>query len=286
MKIINSILIFRYNPAPSALHYPETSLRDHTYWHLLKNLLEYFIEYKNTLEPLNIADYENNNFVIVDNKFTDLRTYFDYYQFRLNNGLGGGLIDFVLTARQRRLQHVPFKLNFTIKSNIETDAVVRLFLAPRCDYNDCWKNYNKFFELDVFKTFLKYGLNTVSWSPDESERFSSDEFYSMETSKKQNNKYNIFKFPNNLAIPRGLKDGLNLTLFIMVTEFDNMSEAPKSDCYNHVLNEVDNKPLGFPFHRQAVVQEECGTNCKFYNITIYHETRPVDTSGQFSPNLY
>ncbi|KAI8439355.1 hypothetical protein MSG28_013176, partial [Choristoneura fumiferana] len=72
----------KYNPAPSVLHYPETSLRDHTYWHLLKNLLEYFTEYRNTLEPFNLADYENKNFAIVDSNFTDLRTYFDYYQLK------------------------------------------------------------------------------------------------------------------------------------------------------------------------------------------------------------
>ncbi|XP_047992740.1 uncharacterized protein LOC125231338 [Leguminivora glycinivorella] len=299
VKIIRSIYgyggngypIDWYNPAPSVMHFPHTSLRDQTYWHLLKSLMEYFTEYKKTLDSLDLSQYQNKNFAIIDNRFSNITTYFEYYKFSLNKGLGGGNLQspLVFAARQRRLNHLPFMLNFTLDSTTESDVIVRLFLGPLCNAKDCWQMYDRFFELDAYRTQVKQGLNVISWSSETSDKFSSDDYYNMETSDKKNNKFNLFKFPKNLVIPKGQEQGLNLTLFIMITHAEKSSSeevAPISNYYSQVLHEVDKKPLGFPFHRQVIAQDECFENCKFYNVTIYHKASPVDSSGYFSSNLY
>ncbi|XP_075980273.1 hexamerin 70b-like [Anticarsia gemmatalis] len=280
-----------YNPAPSLLHHPETALRDPIYWYMMQYVLNYFTEYKDTMMPYNLAEYETEDFKIVDASIPKITTYFDYYQFNINKAItGNGKLPLTITARQKRLKHSQFTLAFTVDSKVRENVIVRLYLGPPCD--NCWEEYSKFFELDTFDFYLQKGSNIINWSPETSSRLSSDEYYNLEGSpseKSGTNKYNMFKFPENLLIPRGLESGMNLTLFVMITPSGDSFDgdfAPPNHFYGELYNELDSKPLGFPFHRPSNSYKDEANNYKFYNILVHHKQNNVASNGYFSSHLY
>ncbi|XP_059052759.1 arylphorin subunit alpha-like [Achroia grisella] len=280
-----------YNPAPSVLHHPETSLRDPVYWNMMERALNYTKDFTNTIEPFDISDYEMDSLSITQNDFSRIATYFDYYQFNINKALSTGdsytQSSPIIAARQMRLNYTPFKLNFTVSSEIQQTVVVRLFLGPHCHYSICFNNYYKFFELDSYIVKIDEGTNIISWSPLTSLKFSFDEYYNMETKKTKENKFNLFKFPGSLIIPKGLEEGLNVTLFIIITPADQSSSSFENNKYNNqACPKVDGKPLGFPFHRIATKYNHNANNYRFYNVSIYHKKRTVNASGYFSSHLY
>ncbi|KAM3965818.1 arylphorin subunit alpha [Aphomia sociella] len=283
----------QYNPAPSVLHHPETSLRDPVYWFIIEKALNYSREFTYSIKPYDISVYESDKLTIVDNEFSTITTYFDYYQFDINKALQTEDVysdssNVVITARQMRLNHLPFTLNFTVESIIKQNVAVRLFLGPLCHYKNCFNDYYKFYELDSYIVKMKEGTNIISWCPENSSKFSFDNYYNLEIMKPKENKYNLFKFPENLAIPKGLEEGLNMTLFIIITtESDLSSKSFHNNIYNNQASlEIDEKPLGFPFHRIATNYFENANNYRFYNISIYHKKRTTNTSGHFSSHLY
>lgn len=291
---MNTCLSYRYNPAPSLLHHPETSLRDPIYWYMIQYVLNYFTEYKESIDPLYLRQYATGNFEIINADIPKITTYFDYYQFNINRAISKkdlllSQTPMTVTARQKRLKHSKFEFNFTIGSVSAIDGVIRLFLGPPCSDN-CWDDYSKYFELDKFVVHFKEGVNTITWSPDTSNRFSNDEYYNMEgfpSTEDKTNKYNMFKFPENLLIPRGLEKGLNLTLFIMVTVGDELDEdlISPNNYYGDIYQNVDKKPLGFPFNRPVVAFDDDAPSYKFYNITVYHKRNHLAKNGYFSPIL-
>ncbi|XP_031764623.2 basic juvenile hormone-suppressible protein 2-like isoform X2 [Galleria mellonella] len=282
----------QYNPAPSVLHHPETSLRDPVYWNIIESALKYFRDFTNTIEPFDISTYEMNELSITHNDFSVIATYFDYYQFNINKALypldSPSELSTVIAARQMRLNYMPFTLNFTVLSAIQQSVAVRLFLGPRCYYTTCFHNYYKFFELDSYIVKMEEGANILSWCPQTSSKFSFDDYYNLETIKEKENKFDIFKFPGNLVIPKGSEEGLNMTLFIIITQVnDSISNSFLYNKYNNQTSlEIDDKPLGFPFHRIAKNYVHNANNYRFYNISIYHKKRTINASGHFSPHLY
>ncbi|CAK1555808.1 unnamed protein product [Leptosia nina] len=281
----NSYPSDRYNPAPSVLHNPQTTLRDPLYWQMIQTLLKYFTEYATTLAPYDFSKFENNNFYIVESSFSKITTYFDYYQISLNKLLYSEeylakkpLTTF--TARQRRLKHLPFTFNFTIESEVNDNGIVKIFIGPECDQNNCWREYANFFEIDSFLYKFEKGLNIITWSPENSVKFSHDDFYNMEQSYNKKNRFDLFKFPENLLIPKGLEEGLNVTLFTMILSTTELPTDGDS-------NDIDSLPLGFPFHRKAAINpESIASNYVFNNITIYHKKSTNDImKGYFSAHL-
>ncbi|GBP31836.1 Basic juvenile hormone-suppressible protein 2 [Eumeta japonica] len=287
-----------YNPAPSVFHHSETSLRDPLYWHLISCVLKYFLDYKKKAGLLDLSNYETDSIHITKAHIPKIYTYFDYYEFDItgamsdkNNFMKSAT---TYTARQKRLTHAPFELNFIIESKISSSVVIRLFLGPQCEENECFQYYSNFFRLDYFQYELSEGQNLVSWSPQKSEHLSNDEIYNLAFTNRSDDarskEYNMFKFPERLLIPRGYKDGLTMTLFLIVTQSDNylgQNNVPAmNDSYNNVhSHEIDDKPIGFPFHRMIENYSNIAFNYKFYNITIYHKDNEVDDFGVFSRNL-
>ncbi|XP_072944979.1 arylphorin subunit alpha-like isoform X2 [Epargyreus clarus] len=291
----NGYTIEGYNPAPSLLHHPETSLRDPIYWYLIQFLLNYFTEYSTSLKPFDLSPHLTTEFKIIESDFTKITTYFDYYQVNINKAIEDEQFNYkgtplTFTARQKRLKHLPFTLNFTVESKTTRNSIVRLFLGPPCSEANCWNQSHRFFELDSFMYGLVEGINIISWSPETSPRFSFDDYFNLELKTTKKNKFNLFKFPENMLIPRGSENGMHLTLFIMITPADNISQTDfivDRIMYRHFSNEVDTKPLGFPFHRKVNFPEGADyNNCNFFNITIFHKKGTVDNSGFFSPHLY
>lgn len=290
--------IFRYNPAPSVLHHPETSLRDPVYWYLIQYMLNYFTEYKNAMEPYDITQYETEDIKIINEGTTELNftTYFHSYKFTLEYARNASVKDSddrhtFLAVRQRRLHHEPFEIKLAIEAKAKTAAVVRLYLGPQCNGN-YWQDYSKFFELDTYKVDLREGINVADMSSKFSRKHSFDSMFDTVLKKsglaRKLNLYSIYKFPDNLLIPRGLENGLNLTLFVMVTPTDeNWIQPVFNNNYRKAVKQFDAKPLGFPFHKPVVGFKESASNYRFFNITIYHKRQTHDTHNSFfSSNLY
>ncbi|KPI97035.1 Basic juvenile hormone-suppressible protein 2 [Papilio xuthus] len=290
----NTYPLDSYNPAPSVLHHPETSLRDPVYWYLIQNLLNYFNEFERTLEPYDISKYEYDDVKIIDARIPKITTYFSYYQLILNKGIkkiDPMKIPYAITARLKRLNHVNFDINFTVESKTESPVVVRLFLGPQCYDENCWVLFSNFFELDCFSYQLQNGINNIIWSTHERfSKFSYENYYNMEDQSNEINRYNLFKFPASLVIPKGLEIGLNLTLFVIISPKEEVFniDMPNDYYVNYrklMPDEFDRKPLGFPFHREGANFKPSANNYRFFNITVFHKKTNTNANGYFSKNL-
>lgn len=99
----------------------------------------------------------------------------------------------------------------------------------------------------------------------------------------------MFKFPENLLIPRGLENGMNLTLFVIITPSDEEFDGdlnPPNHFYGELYYRLDSKPLGFPFHRPCDSGKDSSHNFKFYDILVHHKQNNVASNGYFSSHLY
>lgn len=255
--------------------------------------LDYFSEYTNNSEPTDISKYETDEFNILKIEPTKLMTTFEFNLINLNKAIEGNksrsisIINNDIYARQRRLNYLPFTINITVASKATKDVIVRLFIGPRCG-ESCWNSYLRFFQLDCYRHTLNEGLNTISWDPESSARYVS--FNEKEFEDKIGESYNIYKFPRNLVLPKGLEEGLNLTAFVMITEDESLIETDiklNPTLYQQFSNEIDNKPLGFPFHKQCGLFSDSAPNYRFFNVTVFHaKNLNVDSDGYFSPHLY
>lgn len=270
-----------------------TQSRDPAYLEqIILNILNYVTEYKYTMSPLKLVTLESKDIEIVDATIPDLTTYFSYYSFDIGKATNDDKevvkSPLVIAARQKRLTHLPFQFDFAVGSVKDTDVSVRLFLGPQCTGEDCWVDFPKFFELDAFRTNLKEGMNNITWSPKTSNRYSSDDYYNLENKGKKQD-YDMFKFPESLLIPRGHENGLNLTLFVIITPNDRTTAAnyiPDGDIYQELCSKIDDKPSGFPFHKQAIGFDPFANNYRLFDITIFHKKSSVNRSGYFSKDLY
>lgn len=250
---------------------------------MIQNLLKYFTDYSNSLQPFDFSKYQTKQFYIIDNSFTKITTYFEFYEFNIDKLFQKDNNDHKMTplsfsVRQKRLKHLPFTLSFTVHSQVNKTVVVKLFLGPHCEVTNCWNEFPKFFELDSFTQKLEEELNVIKWAPELSTRYSFDDYYNLEHRSLHENKYDMFKYPENMIIPKGLEQGLNLTLFVLITPIDD-ADDPSLSVYS-------SEPFGFPFHRRAFVNNSTNfNNYKFYNITIFHKESSNERNGYFSLHL-
>ncbi|CAH2092842.1 unnamed protein product [Euphydryas editha] len=270
----------RYNPAPSVLHHPQTALHDPIYWNMIQSFLKYFDEFSKTLEPYNFSKYQSGEFNIIDSTFTKITTYYEFYQFNIGKIFNSDNYDLrssslTYAARQKRLKHTPFSFSFKIEAKSNKTSLIKLYLGPQCNDVNCFDKFSRFFELDSFTYELDEGLNIVRWSPESTTKFSFDDLFNLELKSVRKSKYCFYKFSENMIIPKALEQGLNLTLFILVTPIDENSD------FHNLSN-----PLGFPFHRKSSINNFTDfNNYKFYNITIYHKENSKHANGYFSSHL-
>lgn len=268
---------------------------------MIESVLNIFYEYKKQLSPLNLNDYETNEYKITFINSSKIITYFEYYQYKINKGLSYPYYHneksdkIIFTSRQKRLQHDPFSINITITSEVTKNVIIRLFIGPNCDLEQCLNDSTKFFEIDNFKVSLNNGKNIVIWSSNNSSSLSYDNQFNYENKNctadttSTNEIYSMFKFPERLIIPKGSEEGTRLKLFVIVTnaDTDKLNKEPFVESnYKKYYHENDMKPYGFPFHKVVKNYNQDANNYRFYDLTIYHRKTTIDSSGYFSPHLY
>ncbi|XP_049876503.1 arylphorin subunit alpha-like [Pectinophora gossypiella] len=242
---------------PSALNFYQTSLRDPIFYQLYGKILKYFLLYKEYLQPYTHEKLHYVGVKINDVHVDRLVTFFDFFEYditngvyRSNNEIKTGTERYLV--RQPRLNHKPFTVTIDVKSDVESEAVFKIFLGPKYDskgfpitLQDNWMN---FVELDWFKHKLTNGQNKI-------ERSSEDFFYYKDDSVPMTEIYKYLEqgkvpkdmsedfdsAPARLMLPKGTEGGFPYQLFVFVYPYQGEAKAHESL--------IDNTPFGYPFDR-------------------------------------
>lgn len=254
------------------------------FFQLYSKILKYFIEYKKFLVPYNQDVLHYVGVKINDVKVDKLVTYFDYYDIDVSNNVFYSKEELKsqqwphFFVRQPRLNHKPFSVEVDVKSDVEGDAVVKIFLGPKYNGNgfpisleDNWQN---FVELDWSVQKLVKGQNKIV-------RLSKDFFFYKEDSVSE---YDILKhlpegkvpadmsiesgaMPKRLVLPKGSKGGFPFQLYVIVYPYAPIDK--KFDSIKAFIH--DNKPFGYPFDRPVHEVYFKQPNMYFEDVEIYHE---------------
>ncbi|CAG4955895.1 unnamed protein product [Parnassius apollo] len=274
----------KYTNLPTALDFYQTSLRDPVFYQLYSRILKYFIQYKEYVPTYTQDVLHYIGVKINDVKVNKLVTYFDFFDFDVANSLYFSpeqLKTYKFTpfkVRQPRLNHKPFTVTVDVKSDVEGDAVFKIFMGPK--YNgegypisleDNWMN---FVELDWFVRKLNVGQNTI-------ERSSTDFIFYQEDSVSITKVYELLdqgkvpaqmsteiKFmPSRLMLPKGTEGGFPYQFFVMVYPYHGVENV--TEPIANLI--VDNKPFGYPFDRPVNEAYFMQPNMYFKDVFVYHE---------------
>ncbi|XP_053610976.1 arylphorin-like [Plodia interpunctella] len=288
-----------YEFVPSALDFYQTSLRDPAFYMLYNKIMSYIVQYKEWLEPYDQEVLHYSGVKINDVSVGNLTTFFEYYDFNATNAvflsdqeIQQQYSSFIV--RQPRLNHEPFSVTIDVKSDVEAEAVFKIFVGPKYDgegrplsLEDNWMN---FVELDWFTHKLTSGQNKV-------ERKSEEFFFFKEDSVSMSKIYELLKqgqvpesmsedydsMPSRLMLPRGTPGGFPVQFFVFVYPYQALSKD--LEAMKNII--LDNKPLGYPFDRPVEYPYLfLQPNMYFEDVNIYHRgpQYPWWSNGQFRLN--
>ncbi|XP_055616584.1 hexamerin-1.1-like [Toxorhynchites rutilus septentrionalis] len=306
-----------YHYVPSVLEKYETALRDPMFYQFYKRIMHYYYRY---LDHLPSYKKEQLNFpgVKIENVEMDkLVTYFDKFDADITNAVDVEVFDettmkssdmkkfgkiahyqgedFVIYARQPRLNHLPFTTNLHVTSDKAQKALVVIFIGPKYnEYGNVYgvdENRENFFELDHFLVDLVEGKNTITRKSQDFSWFVKDRTTYFELYKQVMQAYSgegkfpldmseaHCGFPERLMLPKGKKGGMPYQFFFMVTPY----HAPKVERftgYDQTLScgvgsgarYIDELPFGYPLERQIDESAWFTPNMKYYDTMIYHKS--------------
>ncbi|XP_049803476.1 hexamerin-like isoform X2 [Schistocerca nitens] len=275
--------VHRYGVPASVLELPETQLRDPLFYRIAKRVLSIFYHYKNLLKPYTHEELLLPGVTVEDITFDKLVTYFDSFDFDISNALTFSKPEdgekFRFVARQGRLNHKPFFYHIKVKSDKEVDSVVRVFIGPKYDALgrelSLEERKQYYVLLDIFNQKLSVGENDIKRSSRDFSLYGkeapsySDLHHSTLAAIKGESKFFLdefrshFGFPQRLALPRGTRSGLPLSVFAIVTPAVSQEKHP-------ILEHGDNHPAGFPFDRRVVEFEFDVPNAHFDETFVVH----------------
>lgn len=326
---------------PSVFSHPELQARDPAYWSFIRRyLLFYFYRYTGHMSPYTEKDIGFDGVQIESVNVDKLITYFDHFDADIsnavdveypiqgsNNNNDDGFInldipigsnsqpqsfgrvsqyhgeDFVIKARQQRLNHIPFKVSVKVKSKVATPAVVRFFLGIKHDEVGHVLNLNEnrhtFFMLDAFKYDLVEGTNSIIRQSREffnqvKDRTSYYELYKwmmmVDAGTKQwqmDNSEAHSGFPNRLLLPRGKEGGQVFRLFVHVSPYVP-PQVPQYSTFDATISTgigsgsryIDNMPLLYPLDRLIDELHWYTPNMHYEDVTIYHKTENEINSSE------
>ncbi|XP_072944977.1 arylphorin subunit alpha-like [Epargyreus clarus] len=274
----------KYMFQSTALSFYQTSLRDPLFYQIYNKIMTYIYEYKQYVTP---HPYEELHYtgVKINNVHVDkMVTYFDYFDFDVSNGIYYTVDEYksnkfpIYKIRQPRLNHKTFTVTVDVKSDIEGEAVVKLFLGPKYDSNgypisieESWKY---FVELDWSVHKLTPGQNKIERASTDFYIYKEDSLPVLEVMKyveegkipiDMSKKHDYM--PRRLMLPRGTKDGFPYQLFVVVYPYVPPTE--KQDYARDYF--TDNKPLGYPFDRPIYEPHFRQPNMFYEDVKIFYE---------------
>jgi len=299
---------------PSVLYHPETTLRDPGYWMFLKRIYSFFNKYQYQLKPYPLQEISFDGVKIDSVQIDKLITYFDYFDADISNAVDVeqyipdrvsdlrrlGRVshyngeDFVIKARQMRLNHVPFKVNINVVSNVKVPSVVRIYLGPKYDeYGhliEINENRNNYVLLDAFKYDLISGNNQIvresrQFYMNVKDRTSYLELYKWllsATSEQKvwplDNSEAHSGFPNRLILPKGQKGGSLYQIFVHISPYHE-PQVPQYSTYDSIISTgigsgsrwIDSLPFYYPLDREIDVYNWYLPNMYYQDVLIYHK---------------
>jgi len=300
---------------PSVMEHFETALRDPVSYQLYKNLIKYYFTWQKHLPRYTWDELNFKGVKIQSVEIDKLVTYFDNFDSDITNAADIEMLDenkmtplqkfgrmahydghdFIIKARQPRLNHVPFTMRINVESEKEQKAVVKVFIGPKFDEygHSCTleENRENFFELDHFYVNLKSGKNDIVRSSEDFSWFIKDRTTYFELYKhimlaeKGEEKFQMDMteahcgFPMRLMLPKGRRGGMMFQFFFMITEFI----PPKNEQftgYDKTLScgvgtgarFIDNLPFGYPFDRPIDEKNWMTPNMMYHDVNIFHKT--------------
>jgi len=293
---------YDFKVLPSVLEHYETTLRDPVFWQLYKRIIKYYWTFKDTLPYYKKSELMFDGVKITSVDMGKLVTYFDKFDADITNAVDVEVLDkkisidktsdlfrfgkvshyggedFVVKARQWRLNHLPFTFNLHVYSDRVVKSVVRVYLGPK--YNEFGRMYDinenreNWVLLDLFKYDLIVGDNIITrdssdftwYVKDTTTYFDLYKTTMMVTDKKT--KWDVtdytegrFGFPDRLMLPKGKKGGMPFQFYFIVTPY-----TPATDGYY-----VDNLPFGYPFDRKIDETYWYTPNMFYYDVNIFHK---------------
>lgn len=199
--------------------------------------------------------------------------------------------DFVVKARQWRLNHMPFTLKLNITSPKVQKAIVKVFLGPKLDQAgnviDINENRENFYEIDKYVVQLKSGQNTISRNSNQFAFYSQDRttyadlYKAIKTATNGDgelpddfNKPNC-GFPQRLLLPKGRTSGLAVQFFATINEYVSPSTwVIQKDWFSssNCRRDIDARSVGFPLDRQIDESAWYTPNMKYIETAVYHKT--------------
>nr|CAR85697.1 hemocyanin subunit type 1 precursor [Cryptotermes secundus] len=283
----------KFDMPPGVMEHFETATRDPAFFRLHKYIDNLFKLHKDMLPPYAREELEFPGVAIQDVTVDDLVTYFEDFDIDLLNALDDTLElkDVEIKARVRRLNHRPFTFSITVNSNQEQMAAVRIFLGPKFDWfgQEIPINEKRLYviELDKFVAKVNKGATVIQRKSSESSVAIPDR----ETTKilvrrvddalQGKATYTVNKdvrhcgYPERLLLPKGKRDGMPFSLFVILTDFDKekVNDLPWDYDYGGSISYCgtvsghkypDSKPMGFPFDRQI-------NSDNFFRSNIYQK---------------
>jgi hypothetical protein len=303
-----------YTAIPSVLEHYETAMRDPVFYQLYKKLIRYYYHWQKHLPHYT---YEELNFpgVKIEGAEVDkLVTFFDIFDSDITNVVDVEMVDenhvtplhkfgriatfgghdFVIKARQHRLNHLPFTFKLHVGSEKAQKAAVKVFFGPKYDEfgheMGHEKNRENFYELDHFVVDLTAGKNDIVRNSDDFSWFVKDRTTSYELYKhvmmasNGGDKFPLDMteahcgFPMRLAIPKGKRGGMMFQMLFYVYQYvppqvEQFSGFDKTlSCgIGSGARDVDNSPFGYPLNRPIDEKYWLTPNMYYYDVNVFHK---------------
>ncbi|XP_021915492.1 hemocyanin-like isoform X2 [Zootermopsis nevadensis] len=307
----------RYGMPPGVMEHFETATRDPAFFRLHKHVDNLFKMHKDQLPPYAASELEFPEVTIEAVKVigtckastpNQLITYFDESHIDLKNAVHAEdqKQEVDIKAVVSRLNHEPFKYVITINAKKPVRGIVRVFLTPKFNWFGQQMPLDVsrwgFIELDHFPVSLQHGDNVVTRSSADSAvtipepRGFSQLMGDVQKSIRGEQVFTYDKyyrhcgFPHRLLLPKGKPEGMTYKLYVVVTDYDKdivtagmkpeEIESLPSLGYCGVMDGKipDGKPMGFPFDRRVVSEEQFLTpNMKVVDLTIKNvKQKPIE----------
>ncbi|XP_049771430.1 hemocyanin A chain-like [Schistocerca cancellata] len=268
----------KFNMPPGVMEHFETATRDPAFFRLHKYIDNLFYEHKDLLPRYTWEELELPGTSIEEVQIDPLETFFEYFDVDLLNALDDTeeLPDVSIHARVRRLNHKPFVFSVRVNSEAERLVTVRVFLGPKYDWfgqeipiND---KRHYIVEIDKFVAKVNAGKTVITRKSSESSVTIPDrETTKVLTQRVEdaisgkiqltvNKDVRHCGYPDRLLLPKGRRDGMPFTLFVVLTDYekDKVNDLPFDYDYGGSVSYCgtlghrypDAKPMGFPFDRR------------------------------------
>lgn len=252
------------------------------FYQLYSKIMNYFLRYKQYLAPYTQDKLHYVGVKVTDVQVEKLVTFFDFFDYDVTNALYKNLEELKTftpryVVRQPRLDHKPFSVTIDVKSDVETEAIVKVFMGPKYDSNgypisleDNWMN---FVELDWFKQKLTPGQNKIVRKSDQFFFYKEDSvpitqlYKFLEQGKVPvDMSQDVDSMPKRLMLPKGTDGGFPFQFFVFVYPY----QAPTKE-YEQIDFLLDSKPFGYPFDRPAYETYFKQPNMFFKDVFIYFQ---------------